>query len=84
MGKPFNDISYQDAVQIYLDQSSWITSEHQLHVTSLEKVAEALDRRMSASLQAELTKILRVLDRARPQTNDSTDELADFLAGIDK
>jgi len=82
--KPYSDLSYSQSVDIYLEKCWWLTASDQLLVTSLQKIAEALDRRMSASLQAEMTKLIRLLEKSKPQNQDEDDALADFLAGLDK
>ena len=50
-------------------------------ITALEKIAIQLDNRLSASLLAEQTKIMRLLMRDRPESV-TDDALADFLAGV--
>ena len=80
----YNDLSFTVATQRFIEAvSPWCGPEHQLMITSLEKIAEKLDNRISASLLAEQTKIMRLLMRDRPDTV-SDDALEDFLVGLTK
>ena len=78
----FNDLSFKDSVQLFLEQAEWLTQKDQPAVTSLERLAEALDARLTASLMAEFTKTYRLLINSKPDKDENTDSLDDFLAGL--
>lgn len=78
------DLSFSQAVQIFLDHATWLDDSHQVAVTSLEKIAEQLDRRVSAGLLAEQTKLYRLLINARPENPEKDDALDNFLAGLSR
>ena len=78
------DLSFTQAVQIFLDHATWLDDSHQVAITSLEKIAESLDRRVSASLLAEQTKLYRLLLNAKPDGVEKNDALDDFLAGLSR
>ena len=78
----YNDLSFVVATQQFIEAvSPWCDNSHQLMITALEKIAIQLDNRLSASLLAEQTKIMRLLMRDRPESV-TDDALADFLAGV--
>ena len=78
----FNDLSFKDSVRLFLEQAEWLTQKDQPAVTSLERLAEALDARLTASLMAEFTKTYRLLINSKPDKDENTDSLDDFLAGL--
>ena len=80
----YNDLSFTQAVQVFLDSATWLDNSHQVAITGLEKCAASLDTRMSASLMAELTKLYRLLINAKPDGDTTTDALDDFLAGLQR
>lgn len=78
------DLTFSQSVDIFLNAATWLGDEHQIAVTSLEKIAANLDRRVSAGLLAEQTKLYRLLINAKPDGEESTDALDDFLAGLSR
>ena len=80
-----NDLTFVQATDRYLEKcQDWLGPEQQLLVTSLEKIAQRLDARISSTLIAEMVKIIRLIQKERPEGSDIDNELADFLAGINK
>ncbi len=75
-----NDLTFTQAVSIFLENARNLTEKEQPLVTSLEKIAEALDRnqRLSSSLLSEYTKTLRLLMKVEDATSP-VDEIEAFL-----
>ncbi len=66
----------------------WTDERHVLALTAIRHIAADLDnRRMSAALLAEQTKLMRLVLADRPAEMDGAaaeDALADFIAGLDR
>ena len=78
----FDDLTFSQAVDVFLKNADWLSAKDQPAVTGLQKVAQALDNRVSASLMAEFSKLWKALQPPKDEENKQFDELDIFLKGV--
>ncbi|GAA0332948.1 hypothetical protein PV735_38770 [Streptomyces turgidiscabies] len=67
--------TFTQSVRLFLDAAEWLDQEADAPaITALEKLAEALDKNVTASLAAEFNKTFRYLRTSKPVTEDDLDD----------
>ena len=75
-------ITFAEAVADFIAAATWLTEEHKPMVVALEKMAESLDKRLSAAMMAQFGLTYRFLIK-QAGGEVETDPLARLLDGED-
>jgi len=71
--------TFVKAVEVFLDRADWLGEDEKPATTALEKMAEALDKNLSAALVTQFNQTFRYLHGLKPTDVIEEDELDAIL-----